>query len=134
MKNIELTEDHKSKLLEMCKELFPEYKEIYFGIDEYDNNFNGFIYFAKNKLPCKNIIEIHWFEFCMTHLIRKIDNLHSKKILKPLEDKACKEGYPDNWLEIWNERPWIKLWSLTNSGTYKKHPVNYLYEQFLKLK
>ena len=25
MKNIELTENHKSKLLEMCKKLFPEY-------------------------------------------------------------------------------------------------------------
>ena len=28
MKSIELTENHQSKLLEMCKELFPEYKSI----------------------------------------------------------------------------------------------------------
>jgi hypothetical protein len=70
----------------------------------------------------------------MTHLILKIDALHSEKILKPLENKAIKEGYPNNWIEIWGERPWIKLWSLTNSGNYKKHPVNYLYEEFKKLK
>ena len=31
MKQIELTEEHKSKLLEMCKELFPEYVEIDFN-------------------------------------------------------------------------------------------------------
>ena len=31
MKNIELTENHKSKLLEMCKKLFPEYKDVVFG-------------------------------------------------------------------------------------------------------
>lgn len=128
MKNIELTEDHKSKLLEMCFKLFK--KEIH-GLTIQDN---GFLNYSDTFKTVDYDDRIHWFEFCMTHLIRKIDNLHSEKILKPLENKACKEGYPDNWLEIWNERPWIKLWSLTNSGTYKKHPVNYLYEEFLKLK
>jgi len=73
MKNIELTEDHKSKLLEMCKKLFPEYTEIYLGINDYDDNFDGFIYFQKTIPLISNIIEsVHWFEFCMTHLCEKI--------------------------------------------------------------
>ena len=125
MKNIELTENHKSKLLEMCKKLFPE---------TYSKTWDIEGLFDYEPIDDENFECVHWFEFCMTHLIQKIDNFHSEKILKPLEDKACKEGYPDNWLEIWNERPWIKLWSLTNSGNYKKHPINYLYEEFKKLK
>lgn len=131
MKSIELTKEHKSKLLEMCNKLFPEYKEIILTKQKFLN-----FGFKDHKSYTTRIgnMSIHWFEFCMTHLIQKIDNLHSEKILKPLENKACKEGYPDNGSEIWNERPWIKLWSLTNSGNYKKHPIDYLYEEFKKLK
>jgi hypothetical protein len=36
MKNIELTGEHKSKLLQMCKALFPEYLEITIG-NQYSN-------------------------------------------------------------------------------------------------
>ena len=42
MKSIQLTEEHKSKLLEMCKELFPTYNFEFmrgkdeFGFDIYD--------------------------------------------------------------------------------------------------
>ena len=134
MKNIEISGKQKEMLLEMCKELFPEYT-IYSA----DND--GFIE-GEQWVGDQNMGEdrpvnefnIHWFEFCMTHLIRKIDTLYSEKILNPLEDKARKEGYPNNWLEIWNDRPWLKLWSLTNSGDYKKHPIDYLYEEFKKLK
>jgi hypothetical protein len=139
MKTIIVTEEHKSKLLEMCKVLFPEYGRI--EIQEYaidvDKSLPSpvFVDLYKQHITIPfDIYSIHWFEFCMTHLIRKIDNIYSEKILEPLEKKAIAEGYPENWLEIWNQRPWIKLWSLTNSGNYKKHPVDYLYEEFKKLK
>lgn len=61
MKAIELTEEHKSKLLEMCKALFPKTPAF-----RTDGEF--FIYFEDKN---KNIV-IHWFEFCMTHLSEKL--------------------------------------------------------------
>ena len=100
MKNIELTEDHKSKLLEMCKELFPEYIETYLGVNDYDPEPDGYIYFTKNK----NITRIHWFEFCMTHLCDKIF----------IHDESLNE-----FLLTFN---------------VDKHPIDYLYEEFKKLK
>lgn len=137
MKSIELTEEHKAKLLEMCKVLFPEYKYLIFGDSQ------GQMLFTKTKpfRECgedngeldKECIQMHWFEFVMTHLLSKIDRLHSEKIIRPLELKYIQEGYPKNWLEIWKERPFLKLWSLLNAGSYKKHPIDYLYCEFLKL-
>jgi len=56
MKPLKLTEQHKEKLLEMCKVLFPEYEITIHGSNIYIN-----------------ITEhIHWFEFCYTELAYKI--------------------------------------------------------------
>ena len=60
MTSIELTEKHKSKLLEMCKTLFPEYINI------------QFVYKNLIQFSGKNNFKIHWFEFCMTHLADKM--------------------------------------------------------------
>lgn len=112
MKNIKLTEDHKSKLLEMCKVLFLEYPEIRFKENHIllynKDTFNN----IKNQLgkEFENIllqdyecdIKIHWFEFCMTHLARMLmckNTKHMQQLFMGL-----------------------------------KHPVDYLYEEFKKLK
>ena len=97
MKNIELTENHKSKLLEMGKVLFPEYVEI-------DFNKSGLLTLWKEKCPSIQWSEIHWFEFCMTHLCDKVF----------IHDESLNE-----FLLTFN---------------VDKHPVDYLYEEFLKLK
>ncbi len=69
MKPIQLSEEQKTKLLEMCEALFPE-----FEIDE-DT------YFDENGVLSTNIeigndrweeFNIHWFEFCLTHLAKKV--------------------------------------------------------------
>ena len=65
MKKIELTKDHKVKLLKMCKELFPEYKLI-------DIHKNGLFVLWEELPPSRKWFEIHWFEFCMTHLFLKV--------------------------------------------------------------
>lgn len=81
MKNIELTEEQKVKLLEMCKTLFPEYKKIKIkqGVSCGDNYF--IIYETRKIVSLGNCcsgyskgihFEIHWFEFCMIHLSDKI--------------------------------------------------------------
>ncbi|HEX8586098.1 MAG TPA: hypothetical protein VF680_17025 [Allosphingosinicella sp.] len=65
MKSIELTEEHKSKLLEMCKVLFPDYYQCE------DEEYNT-IFLYNIKTYMKDNIYIHWFEFCMIHLSEKI--------------------------------------------------------------
>jgi hypothetical protein len=65
MKAIELTEEHKDKLLEMCDALFPKYDDIRISKDLlwlFDNKNDDFEVF-------------HWFEFCMTHLAIRFKKL-----------------------------------------------------------
>lgn len=132
MKSIQLTEEHKSKLIEMCKELFPEYD---FTLDKWKQCFVTF------GLKSKDLYEqhIHWFEFCSRFLMSKLDNLYFEKVMDPVDpfskqnkDKNLK--YPDNWGELWSIRPFLMFTSNLNGVSYKKHPVDYLYEEFKKLK
>ena len=95
MKAIKLTEEHKSKLLEICRELFPEYSKIQFQ-DIY-NNETGNLYFDNVTIG----ITIHWFEFCITHLAEKLV-----------------VDYGASYYEM----------------THNYHPIDYLYEEFKKLK
>ena len=104
MKPIELTEEHKFKLLEMCNELFPEKK--WFKI------LCGNIYYSKNgNFPGKSI---HWFEFCT-----KIGhNIFSRKQF------------------YYNSEEFITFMKIMclQDKTKLQHPVDYLYEEFKKLK
>ena len=126
MESIKLTEEHKSKLLEMCKALFPEYLEILWDSTNTDNPIftdddedlkykcrwsidNNLIHFLEKESwddEENYLIEIHWFEFCMTHLA----------------DKILKNNY-------------FKIGAFSSIVLFKKnHPVDYLYEKFSKLK
>ena len=67
MKNTKLTKEHEFKLLKMCNKLFPEYEDIYlFSKDQEDN------YTEKDFLSF-NDDHIHWFEFCLIHLSKKLN-------------------------------------------------------------
>jgi len=66
MKAIELTEDHKSKLLEMCKILLPEYNKIWFE----DYSYSEYIRGSEHKDGIGFFI--HWFEFCCNILVNKL--------------------------------------------------------------
>ena len=107
MKNIKLTEKHKSKLLEMSKVLFFEY--------EWDFSFlkrEGNIKYWDNKI--KNAKFIHWFEFCMTHLADKMIELGE--------------------LPSFNNKLDYEFFSILQSSLWESHPIDYLYEEFKKLK
>ena len=109
MKNIELTENQKVKLLEMCNKLF--WNGCMNKNDFRENNIL-LIAIDKNYKYNHKILSIHWFEFCWT-LLNKI--LESN--LSPI--KSC---------EI------IKEFGLICFNKFESlHPVNYLYEQFKKL-
>ena len=107
MKSIELTKDHKSKLLEMCKELFPEY--VIYPADN-DGFIEGEQWVGDQNMgedrPV-NEFNIHWFEFCMTELRYKLNEVQNKKYYR-IED-------------VYQE-------------TTNIHSVDYLYEEFKKLK
>ncbi len=95
MESIELTEEHRSKLLEMCRILFPEM----FGLTIQDN---GYLNYYEYKKHANYDDRFHWFEFCMTHLARILmckNTKHMQQLFMGL-----------------------------------KHPIDYLYEEFKKLK
>jgi len=115
MKSIELTKEHKSKLLEMCKILFPEYTTI---SNDKNPKFLTISWFTKQGYfihlmddDLKENKMVHWFEFCMTHLSKKLK-------VRP---------------SLLENRAWSTL-ELTNSKFRLNHPVDYLYEEFKKLK
>lgn len=130
MKSIELTEEHKVKLLEMCKILFPEY--FYWELDHH-------IITAHIKGNDDEVYEdepydiaIHWFEFCMTHLIVKLSKEFTKQ-------KLSKADYTDNQYPNWfSQKVSYHLNPFRNEEFEEDilfiHPVDYLYEEFLKLK
>lgn len=124
MKPIELTEEHKSKLLEMCKILFSKYEELYLGINDYDLEPDGYIYFMINK----NITRIHWFEFCITHLISKISEI---------EDSKLGDDDPDsihmNIINLCRKKYDHLCKNILDSWSNYIHPIDYLYEEFKKL-
>lgn len=111
MKSIQLTEEDKSKLLEMCKVLFPEYT---YG---FENDFSdiGIMEYYTNVEDWKFI---HWFEFCMTHLANEIIYKEEKTL------RTCE-----------NEHNFM-LKQLMNVFYNEKgiHPIDYLYKEFKKLK
>lgn len=76
MKPIELTKQDREKLVEMCKELFPEYDRIYIS-DANDHHVvnvpcNYEINFMKSTNPSDFSNTFNWFEFCYKHLAKKI--------------------------------------------------------------
>jgi len=106
MKNIELTEEHKTKLLEMCNELFPE-DEFTFDNDYAEDGIidRNFLGKTKNDLTWEDKgSHFHWFEFCMTHLANKI----------LIQDEQLSDFLLTINIEL--------------------HPINYLYKEFKNIK
>ena len=124
MESIKLTKEHKSKLLEMCTKLFPKNKldSLQFGTLKFLINY----YEKKDPNNSKitfggwdKIIEIHWFEFCMTWLSHKIIFNPNNKL------SACNHNHA-GLLE--------STMSIFYGEKHGIHPIDYLYEEFKKLK
>ena len=91
MKPIELSDLQKSKLLEMCNDLFSQYYNI------------GFYSVQSNTLQVSetknSLVFIHWFEFCITILANKIYDLQYS--LEVQDDMLGGDYYE----MIWNNHP-----------------------------
>lgn len=159
MKSVELTEKHKSKLLEMCKVLFPEYNEWRFGKVTAEGNIEDFYQKSKNlsweekekyeqscdfiwiekdfKYKHDDDIErsetwvIHWFEFVCTHLIKKLQSSLPKDKIWRNQPK-----YVSNIFDWKDGNKWTlysEFFFHYPKNMNKMHPVDYLYEEFKKL-
>ena len=114
MENIELNEKQKENLLEMCKVLFPEYNDQSLGGTgpisfHHDNLYPGMLFGFKSNGEDGDSYDhtslfIHWFEFCMTHL--------AKKLLDPND---------------------LMYYQTTGYFSYE-HPIDYFYVKFKQLK
>ena len=118
MKNIELTENQKVKLLEMCRILFPEYPDLQFGVKEKHNWSKEYLVFGLTG----NEPIIHWFEFCITKIVNEL----SWKNIKTDILADCE--YEDFRMKLITEIFRDKF------TTETFHIVDYLYEEFKKLK
>lgn len=119
MKSIILTEEHKAKLLEMCFKLFK--KEIH-GLTIQDN---GFLNYSDTSKTTDYDDRIHWFEFCITHLVSKIFESFEEDD-EDFYDRYINNGASFNGVGV-NEMIFVMLSS-------RKHPIDYLYKEFKKLK
>lgn len=112
MECIKLTEEHKKKLLEMCKVLFPQYDEYTF----WNANFIGMYHYDEygEESPYDNI-SIHWFEFVLTHLCQKMfgNELSGEHCLGNISEAQYEAAYIISHSHI--------------------HPVDLLYEKFKRM-
>lgn len=130
MKPIELKEEHKSKLLEMCKELFPEHPNLRVRDSMEDfcmNQDNCFIELQESGRNTKEDTIIHWFEFCMFYL--------SKKIFKELYKlKGKKDPNNKNYIGTMYDKQGAHNCYISMITKHGEHAIGYLYSEFLKLK
>lgn len=107
MKQIKLTKQQIKNLTEMSKKMFPEYDLVLF--DEIIGKI--FLYPNLAKTPKLEDIGMHWFEFCIIHLVNAINYPKDKVNNSALIDLNV-IGY--NYAIV--------------------HPVDFLYKEFKKLK
>lgn len=137
MKSIVLTEEQKKQLLEMANKLFPKYKFSFHHHDDgiltkdksFDNYLPGFLFgweicengeYSEYYHDAK--IFLHWFEFCMTHLLDKISLMYDDFAYKLV--KESKINYLDGTIATGLQIGVIK----------GENPIDILYKYFKKLK
>lgn len=143
MQPITLSKEQRVKLLEMAKKLFPEYINWQFSDVVQIRSANDKYAFFENNDYLVNTDKnnnhsnyIHWFEFCMGALSGRIcDKLTEWDfwgMSKSDFDKIT--NIPFRYKSFWKR--YMDECSPNNlhNGKPGVHPVDYLYEQFLKLK
>lgn len=127
MKGLNLTPKQKERLLEMANKLFPEYSRnkktdyggiVFHHLDDHPGMLFGFKNDGSDSDTYKSAsLFIHWFEFCISYLLKEISMKRTTFILNSSQFNS------------------FYLNSLMDCLIYDnpKHPVDYLYEQFKKL-
>ena len=129
MKKLRLSKNQEKKLLLMFNVLFPEIGKAI------EITKSGLICFSKNgNFPAS---AIHWFEFCFTCLVEKIQS-------KIPEDQIYREqpafiGNVYGWTRgsmwtMYSEFAFVYPKACSGGSIYPNNPVDSLYEEFKKLK
>lgn len=136
MNAIQLTEEHKARILEMCKILFPKHK---FELEVIKQSFtwnNTSMNVNAEQHRSTELITImiedsgdtdsvnsgiyHWFEFCLTTLAEKI-----------FFNVPLKRNAMELYLQFVRQ---MNIYSHRNDDPFGRHPIDYIYEEFEKLK
>ena len=148
MNSIQLTEEHKIKLAEMCRALFPEYINL-----EFNNNNLCFLTqetfdialefetFGVNKdynFKVSDLyleeydIEIHWFEFVFINLVSKIQNSLPEELIWRDQPEYVKNVF--SWEKGNKWTMYSEFHFKYPKNIYTEHPIDYLYTEFQKIK
>jgi hypothetical protein len=126
MKNIPVSLIQRDKLIEMCIRLFPEYTSIRWG-----RSFESdYLWFDSIPNPKPGPVEIHWFELSITHLPEKL-----MKILKKIVSENENLINIDKEILYKSYEPALIPLDILDLMLMKDyHPIDTLWEEFLKLK
>jgi hypothetical protein len=120
MKPIQLTKEQQAKFKEMVRKLFPEYDTEEAILTK------QFVVYKKTETKYF-INDIHWFEFCMTYLIEKLnDYLGDTWEEMPPYVANVYGGAEGKW------NIYTKFHFHYPKDRYTNHPIDYLYEEFKK--
>lgn len=120
MKSLELTQQHKAKLIEMCKELYPKNYKFQFLASTNEMRI----------VETDNHAFIHWFEFCTIHLLKVV----AEKLAQhnPKREEWLAEDIEAETLEIIRQYHRVMSHSLIFWGSLN-NPIDYLYGLFKQL-
>lgn len=107
------------KLLEMCRALFPEYKDFYFHSGKGDNGSCEHVGLGRQNPDKEDRVDytyIHWFELCTVHILERLYRTPRVDLERYMN---CVFTY--SFLE-WNVM------------ADKVHPIDYLYKLYLLYK
>lgn len=121
MRATPMSTEQRERLMEMCRYLFPEYKNIRFGSDWRNKE----IWFDNLPSPKPDPRELYWFEVCVLALPER---LHAAMLAKRDSVEHESEAYfeLDADFQDGTEILQMFIWK-------EHHPIDHLYEQFKKL-
>jgi hypothetical protein len=119
-RRITITREQVDKLLEMCKDSFPEYPHVTFETKRDTNE----IWFSNKPEPSPDPREFHWFELCVTELPRVI----FEKL-----DRFARQDVEFEHIELVSayQSGGEMLYNAVSEGL---HVIDLLYKEYKKLK
>ena len=132
MKSLALSEEQRTKLIEMCNHLFPKFGEVqllqgHIAAIQDETNSPYLRWYLKENNTIK-LVEIHWFEFCLTYLAEKV--LNPRKPFRSQKELFCDFFWETNIAWYYSQHGSLPVSNFVDGA---RHPVDYLYKEFQKL-
>ena len=128
MNRLILDKENRKQFLILCQSLLPEYNPIW---ENAKNDGWSEEYISLYKKGDETQDSIHWVELCLTRITQEIDYLYCEKYINHITRNGG--PYPEDWKEIWNNRPYHTIWNNFNLGYPKKNMVDFLCKLYKEL-